>query len=59
MTKKIGNILVIQEEKSQQCDNCGKVAELRPYGKDGACICFECGMKDEKQTKKMFLRNFE
>ncbi len=37
--------LILSSEKPQQCDECGKIAELRPYGKDGACICFACGEK--------------
>lgn len=53
MSKRVNGITVISEEKPQQCDLCGKVAELRPYGPKGECICFECGMKDEKTTKKM------
>ncbi len=56
MTKRIGDILIISKEKPQQCDYCGKIAELRPYGENGACICFECAMKDEKTTKQMFAK---
>jgi len=37
------------------CSQCGVVAELRPYGKDNALICFECGMKDETTTRAKFL----
>lgn len=45
MTKRIGDTLFIYEENPQQCDLCGKIAELRPYGPNGACVCFECAMK--------------
>ena len=38
---------IIYAERPQQCDLCGKVAELRPYGPHGECVCFECGMKEE------------
>ncbi|HUU86461.1 MAG TPA: hypothetical protein VMX17_01750 [Candidatus Glassbacteria bacterium] len=55
MSERIGNTFVIQEEAAQQCDLCGKIAELRPYGPKGECICFECGMKDEDGTVKRFL----
>lgn len=48
---------VIYEEKPQQCDLCGKVAELRPYGPKGEMVCFECGMLDEEAAKKMFARS--
>lgn len=41
--------------KHQNCEYCGKLDELRPYGKNGAKICFECGMKPEniKTTEDM------
>ncbi len=45
---------IIQEEKPQQCDLCGAIAELRPYGPNGACVCFDCGMKDEAAAGKQF-----
>lgn len=45
---------VIAKEPKQQCDFCGKIAELRPYGPKGECICFDCGMKDEETTRKQF-----
>jgi len=43
---------VIYEEKPQKCDLCGKIAELRPYGPKGECVCFGCGMKDERSAQK-------
>jgi hypothetical protein len=45
---------LIYTEEPQQCDACGKIAELRPYGKDGACICFDCAMKDEPEAQRQF-----
>lgn len=56
MTRIVNGQLIIEEESSQQCDFCGKIAELRPYGPNGEAICFECGMKDEATTAKVFLR---
>ena len=50
MSQRIGNAVVIAPEKPQQCDECGAVAELRPYGKDFACICHPCGLKDRRRT---------
>lgn len=44
---------LIYQEKPQQCDLCGKIAELRPYGPNGECICHECGSKDPETTQKM------
>lgn len=40
-------IIIGEPQKHEPCEYCGKVDELRPYGKDGAKICFECGMKPE------------
>ena len=54
MSKKQGNKFVVQEQKPQECEYCGKIAELRPYGKNGANICFKCAMEDEKEAEKQF-----
>ena len=43
---------VIYQENPQQCDFCGQVAELRPYGPKGEVVCFPCGMKDEAAAKR-------
>jgi len=55
MTTQVGNTLFIGAEKPQQCDDCGEIAELRPYGKNGACICFDCAMKDPDETTRNFV----
>jgi hypothetical protein len=52
MSRRIGNVIIIEEKKPQQCDLCGKIAELRPYGPNGECICFECGMKNKDVTDR-------
>lgn len=54
MTKGVEGIVFIEAEKSQQCDMCGKIDELRPYGPNGKKICYDCGMKDPETTSKMF-----
>lgn len=59
MSQRIGKTFIIQEEKSQQCDLCGQIAELRPYGPNGECVCFECGMKDEETTRRVFLEHMK
>lgn len=48
---------IIAAEQPQQCDLCGKIAELRPYGPNGEAVCFECGMKDEAAAKRAFRRH--
>lgn len=37
-----------------KCEMCGKADELRPYGPNGANICFPCAMKDEEGTSRRF-----
>lgn len=54
MTDKIGKITICALEPKQQCDLCGEIAELRPYGPKGECACFTCGMKNEEAAKEQF-----
>ena len=58
MTGKIDNALIIETEQPQQCDMCGKIAELRPYGPNGVCVCFQCMKKDEKAAIRQFEKRF-
>lgn len=48
--------LCLEEETESHCAECGKLAELRPYGKDGARICFDCGRKDPERTERNMVR---
>lgn len=43
MSEKMGNTFVIEQTEPQLCEYCGQIAELRPYGKNGANICYKCG----------------
>jgi hypothetical protein len=45
-------IVDINAGEDGTCTACGREAELRPYGKDGAAVCFECAMKDEAETER-------
>lgn len=47
-------IIIISREKNQQCDFCKKITELRPYGPNGECLCFDCAMLDEEAAKHQF-----
>jgi len=51
VTKRIGNVIILEPEQPQQCDLCGKVDELRPYGPNGSVICFDCAMEDQAGTE--------
>jgi hypothetical protein len=50
-------VILGEESPDAKCDYCGKIDELRPYGKNGAKICYDCGMKPENkaQTEAAFL----
>lgn len=56
---RLPSVLVTEAQNSQQCDLCGKIAELRPYGPNGEAICFECMKLDEEGAAKRFLAGFE
>lgn len=43
---------VIYAEAPQTCEECGKQAETRPYGKDGKEVCFDCAMKDPVEARR-------
>ena len=44
----------IAQEPDGECEMCGVVDELRPYGPNYERICFECGMKNEELTQQRF-----
>lgn len=52
MTRRIGDVVIIEVEGQSICDDCKKPAECRPYGPNGSSICFECGMKDPEGTMR-------
>ena len=56
MSHREGNAFIIEPERSQQCDDCGRIAELRPYGPGGSVVCFDCAMKDPVGTEARFAR---
>jgi hypothetical protein len=47
------------EEAMGNCSICGQRDELRPYGKNGAMVCFDCGIKDEKTMIEQFEKQFK
>ena len=47
-------MLIVEAEAERVCSECDAVAHCRPYGEDGADICFTCGMKDEAKTLRQF-----
>lgn len=56
MSKRIGDLIIIEAEDDDVCDLCGKIDELRPYGPNGELICYDCGMKNQEVTNRMMGR---
>lgn len=52
MSRRIGELTIIEAEPDNLCHLCGKIAESRPYGPGFQEICFECGIKNEPLTTK-------
>lgn len=46
-----GASVVTGAGETEACADCGKLAELRPYGPGFSRICFECGLKDPEGTR--------
>lgn len=46
------------EEPVGKCEYCKQLHELRPYGRDGVLICFQCAHKKEhvEETKFQLVR---
>lgn len=53
MIKIEGNDVSFEEEAHDNCELCGKKADLRPYGPNHERICIECGDKDPETTERM------
>ena len=54
--------LVITDQEAQQCDFCGEIRELRPYGPKGETICFPCATatpEAEAAAKRAFMQIME
>jgi hypothetical protein len=47
MTRRIGNVVVLEEEPPSKCAQCGLIEETRPYGKDGERLCAHCAERPE------------
>jgi len=54
MSRVEGSVFITEPEAPARCEDCGKLAELRPYGPGGTRICFECGEKDPEGTERRY-----
>ena len=52
MSRRIGNVIIIEPEEDRRCELCGAIKECRPYGPKGEQVCFACGMKDEEAAER-------
>lgn len=52
MSFRVGNVAVICEQPDARCSQCGEVTDVRPYGPNGAMVCYDCAMKDPKGTQR-------
>ena len=56
-------VIPLQSEVMGICEQCGTYEELRPYGKGGKKICFDCmidgGQAAELEAKKQFTKQFK
>jgi hypothetical protein len=56
--KKVGGHIVMDRIDPHAFDGicafCNKPDELRPYGPNNGSICYDCAMKDEATTARMF-----
>ena len=59
MTKRIGDVVVIEGEPDRRCELCGKEDECRPAGPKGEQVCFECAQKDQAALKRYADRLFQ
>lgn len=55
-----GVVKILNHNESEgTCELCGKEDDLRPYGPNGAWVCYSCGMKDEEEAKRQFAKLIE
>lgn len=59
MTEVRSGVIIIKPEEPQQCDLCGVISELRPYGPNGECICYACGQKNSEVTQRKMNERFQ
>ncbi len=52
-------VMLTEALTAQQCDQCGKIDELRPYGPNNSLICWPCGQLDaqDAETGARFLEH--
>jgi len=59
MTRRVGNVVVIEGEESRRCELCGKEEECRPAGPKGEQVCWTCANKDKAAMARYEQRLFQ
>lgn len=59
MTRRIGNIVVLEDEDDRACELCGTVTECRPAGPNQEQVCFDCALKDPAAMERYKQRLFQ
>lgn len=52
MSRRIGNIAIIEDEPDKRCEFCGAITDTRPYGPGYKQICNPCAQKDVAGTER-------
>jgi hypothetical protein len=57
-------VIMLEPREPEICEDCGKLAELRPYGHKKAdgkrkWVCFPCAHKDEAELERAFDERIE
>jgi hypothetical protein len=63
MTQFLPGIISIAPEPDAVCEDCGEMAELRPYGPRNlegrrSRVCFKCAMENLPEATRAFSENF-
>lgn len=45
----ISDFIFKKQSKIGKCEYCSNLSVLRPYGKNQAMICYDCGIKPENE----------
>jgi hypothetical protein len=50
MSQRVGTTVIVEKTEPANCELCGRLEELRPYGPNGESICVECAFNDLEGT---------
>jgi hypothetical protein len=50
MTRRVGNVVILEEEPPTTCARCKRVRETRPVLEDGTRLCHDCATPEERNA---------